>query len=140
MILDLVFPFNIAFGKRKTKNNLLRTMAFEITKPPKNIRKERESASRQIWASLLIWLLFSPLYLDNGGGCGVRGALNIVGEVVFLSSLFSFNYLLVHTLLLVIVLFIFSLSNLKCVTCFFFFISTPYRPDSGQFQTMSVHC
>jgi hypothetical protein len=51
---------------------------------------------------------------------GVRGALNIVGEVVFLSSLFSFNYLLIHTLLLVIVLFIFSLSNLKCVTCYLF--------------------
>lgn len=35
---------------------------MSVKKKKPTSRKEKESASRQIW------LLFSPLYLDNGGG------------------------------------------------------------------------
>ena len=89
---------NHGFRKKKTKQK-------NKTKPPKNIRKEKESASRQIWASLLIWLLFSPLYLDNGGGWWCSWCIEYCRRSGFSLQSF-FNYLLIHTLLLVIVLFI----------------------------------
>jgi hypothetical protein len=109
MILDLVFllillsisekgepQFAENYGFPITKKNFTKKMS--VTKKETNFKKEKESASRQIWASSLIWLLFSPLYLDHGGGwrcswcietCRQSGFSSLVFFALLVLNLFS---------------------------------------------------
>ena len=100
MILDPVF-LDITFhpGKNTGKNNLLRTMNFQQQKisqnwqkKPPQLQEKRKSASRQLRASSLIWLLFPPFYLDTGGGWWCSWCIEFAGEVAF-PSLFLISIL-----------------------------------------------